>query len=122
MQAKEAGFTALEVPGAYAKHRLSCSPVIHVTMRAPVEIKPTSFKQPTQTLASRPKTTGRQNYPPSHSNRLPGFVLMEELHLLPGMARTRLVSPWAFVSLPSSEERCLGDTKTTPPPYRNMRR
>lgn len=94
MQEKEVGFTALEIPGAYAECRVLCSLVMYVTMQAPVVIKPTSFKQPTQSLASRPKATRRQNSLRSHSNRLPGFVLMEELHLLPGMPRTQLVSPW----------------------------
>lgn len=122
MQEKKVEFTALEIPGAYTECRVLCSLVMYVTVQAPVAIKPTSFKQPTQSLASRPKATGRQNSLPSHSNRLPGFVLMEELHLLPGMARTQLVSPWPSVSLPRSEKRCLDDTKAMPPPYRNIRR
>lgn len=71
------GFTALEIPGACAKCGLSCSLAVQVTVQATVEISPTSLKQPTQPLASRPKITRRQNSPPSHSNCLPGFVLME---------------------------------------------
>lgn len=67
MHEQEVGFTAPEIPGAYAKCRLSRSPAMYVTVQAPVEIRPTPLKQPTQPLASRPKITKRQNSPPSHS-------------------------------------------------------
>lgn len=117
MHEQEVGLTALEIPGAYAKRHLSCSPAMYVTVQALMEIRPASLKQPKQPLASRPKIIRRQNSPPSHSNCLPGFVLMEELHLHPGMARTQLVSSRAAVTLTNSEERCLDTTKTTPSPY-----
>lgn len=55
MHEQEVGFSALEIPGAYAKRRLSCSLAIYVTLQALLEIRPTSLKQSTQPLASRPK-------------------------------------------------------------------
>lgn len=49
MHEQEAGFTALEIPGAYAKRHLSCSPAMYATVQVPVEIRPASLNRPANT-------------------------------------------------------------------------